>query len=338
MCPVSAWYWSYSSSYFNCYTFNFHVNSSGQSTDSFTQMGLNVGAAGLSLQLDMEHRLYENTTSQSGIKLVIHPRHLLPDIEGSSYMLAPGVSTYMGVRRKYISRQPAPYSSCIHVDQALNEEMNFYADRYNYSQVACRMTCLQVMSILDKDCCISDYPCNPLNKTTVFEQSIPQSSPYCSSGTSRPASSSAAGAGGGPGTKSEATMDCENVCLPSCIENQYEVKIADIIWPASGNSQTQEILEYLKGKVNGFSAMDDDVQYIFARRNMLELRVYYESLEVESYESSPKYDGNILFSSFGGVLGLCIGFSALTAMELVELIVDLLCCLCRCRTRKVTSS
>ena len=41
--------------------------------------------------------------------------------------------------------------------------------------------------------------------------------------------------------------------------------------------------------------------------------------------TSPKYDWSILLANIGGQLGLCMGFSLITALELIELLVDLVC-------------
>ena len=63
-----------------------------------------------------------------------------------------------------------PQGSCIQQDQ--NNEMNFYAQDFSYSQKSCMDTYLQVMIIKHLGICWKSHPCNPLNLTTAFGESL----------------------------------------------------------------------------------------------------------------------------------------------------------------------
>ncbi|XP_070192797.1 FMRFamide-activated amiloride-sensitive sodium channel-like [Littorina saxatilis] len=59
------------------------------------------------------------------------------------------------------------------------------------------------------------------------------------------------------------------------------------------------------------------------RQNLLRLNVYMEDLSVVEYRQLPAYGLADLFADIGGTLGLWMGISVLTIMELVELIIRL---------------
>lgn len=59
------------------------------------------------------------------------------------------------------------------------------------------------------------------------------------------------------------------------------------------------------------------------RQNLLRLNVYLEDLSVVEYRQLPAYGLADLFADIGGTLGLWMGISVLTIMELIELIIRL---------------
>ncbi|BFZ08249.1 hypothetical protein BsWGS_11288 [Bradybaena similaris] len=60
------------------------------------------------------------------------------------------------------------------------------------------------------------------------------------------------------------------------------------------------------------------------RQNMLRLNIYLEDLSVVEYRQLPAYGLADLFADIGGTLGLWMGISVLTIMELIELIIRLI--------------
>nr|Q25011.1 RecName: Full=FMRFamide-activated amiloride-sensitive sodium channel; AltName: Full=FANACH [Cornu aspersum]CAA63084.1 FMRFamide-activated amiloride-sensitive sodium channel [Cornu aspersum]prf//2202327A FMRFamide-gated Na channel [Cornu aspersum] len=59
------------------------------------------------------------------------------------------------------------------------------------------------------------------------------------------------------------------------------------------------------------------------RQNMLRLNIYLEDLSVVEYRQLPAYGLADLFADIGGTLGLWMGISVLTIMELIELVIRL---------------
>ncbi|XP_078692023.1 acid-sensing ion channel 1C-like [Branchiostoma floridae x Branchiostoma belcheri] len=64
-------------------------------------------------------------------------------------------------------------------------------------------------------------------------------------------------------------------------------------------------------------------------RNLLKLNIYYEALNYEQISESPGYEVENLLGDLGGQLGLWVGMSLLSAMEVVEIFADLFAILCK---------
>ena len=56
------------------------------------------------------------------------------------------------------------------------------------------------------------------------------------------------------------------------------------------------------------------------RRRMLELNIYPQSLEHYSLTQQPRYNAFDIFSNVGGLMGLCLGVSLISVLELCDFI------------------
>ena len=69
--------------------------------------------------------------------------------------------------------------------------------------------------------------------------------------------------------------------------------------------------------------MDNLTSYDFITDNFVRVNVYLSDMEVEVQEQQPSYMLSNLFSDIGGTLGLWVGLSLLTVVELIQLVVKL---------------
>ena len=224
---------------------------------------------------------------------------------------------YFDFYQRTVTNEPAPYSLCQQVDQTRNEELNFYADRYRYSKTACHYTCLQVHVIKQYQCCAIGIPCNPLGKSIMFGVPLPEGIARCGSPSYDDSSDEVI-----------AFSDiCQELCPPSCHETHYDTFLYSKTWP-NPNDPSESALPDFK-RVDNLSLLFDYVRSgVSVSENILGMEVFYDTLDVETLVSSPKYDLSVLLSNFGGTFGLFAGFSVLTVMELIELLIDILCYLC----------
>lgn len=61
-----------------------------------------------------------------------------------------------------------------------------------------------------------------------------------------------------------------------------------------------------------------------ARKNMLAVKIFYEDLSYTYIEETPVWTELTLISSFGGQLGLFVGISLLSFVEIFELIIKVI--------------
>ena len=74
--------------------------------------------------------------------------------------------------------------------------------------------------------------------------------------------------------------------------------------------------------------MDNLTNFNIITDNFLRVNIYLSDMEVEIQEQRPSYPLSNLFSAIGGTLGLWIGLSLLTVIELVQLLARLGCLAC----------
>ncbi|XP_046577735.1 acid-sensing ion channel 1C-like [Haliotis rubra] len=94
-------------------------------------------------------------------------------------------------------------------------------------------------------------------------------------------------------------------CQVPCSFETYDVKVSTARFPSN-------VTLALAVKL-GF-APDET----FVRENLLEIRVFYENLIVQSTEQTPQYSTETLIGNLGGQMGICLGASILTLTELGE--------------------
>ena len=181
-----------------------------------------------------------------------------------------------------------------------------YADRFDYSEDACRATCEQLMYIAHVGGCCYKLSCNPLKRSSILGYTIPSNVTYRDQWCK----------GDPPSSMLESDKfsmrECEKKCKPTCVEKKYDIS-----------------LSALKLRDGPITKVTPDHETAKVDVNMAS---FLEHTEVDS----AKYDWSVLMSNIGGVMGLFTGFSVLTALEIVELMVDLwayLCSLFCCRKK-----
>ena len=127
-------------------------------------------------------------------------------------------------------------------------------------------------------------------------------------------------------------------CAPPCSEVKYNKVISSGAWPSVS------VMNHYISKLNesGHHSGNDIFHtsktqaelYSFLQQNLLKLDIYYENMSPEVIKSLPKYDWSTLLSNVGGTLGLWLGFSILTAMEVLELFLDFMIHTCSKLTSK----
>lgn len=117
-------------------------------------------------------------------------------------------------------------------------------------------------------------------------------------------------------------LNCYNVCLPPCDQLIYHKIVSTALWPSD------PYMDYILHKVNETDLKNrtfesKESQKRFIQTNFLRLEIYFESFDFLEFVTQPKYDWGNLLGDIGGHLGLWLGFSLLTVMEVMELLTDM---------------
>ncbi|GFN95908.1 amiloride-sensitive sodium channel, partial [Plakobranchus ocellatus] len=108
-------------------------------------------------------------------------------------------------------------------------------------------------------------------------------------------------------------LDCIKQCPPACEKSSFSTTVSSAPWPTSDYRQT--LLRQ--------HGLDQNVTQLLesGERSFLKLEIYYDSLILDKIVDQPAFTCNKPLSDIGGQLGLLLGFSILTAIEILELVV-----------------
>ncbi|GFO40573.1 acid-sensing ion channel 1 [Plakobranchus ocellatus] len=291
----------------NCYTF-------AGSQDSHRSEWLTMRAGpgnGLTMEFDVQFDEYLPSTTASGLKVLIHDNGEVPFPEDGGIMAGTGAATSIAIRKTHIKRLASPYADCIAKVDVNNKEKNLFAEfGFAYSLNACQKSCVQKHIYKSCQCCDVSFPCieDALKRSTGIVASEDNIIPICNTTDFETAQ-----------CVSEVErafinneLDCIKNCPPACEESSFSTTVSNARWPTRGYWQT---VLWQQGQYQNVTQLLEA-----SERSFLKLEIYYESLILDKVVNQPAFTWNKLLSDIGGQLGLLLGFSILTAIEILELV------------------
>ncbi|CAG5125164.1 unnamed protein product [Candidula unifasciata] len=297
--------------YGNCYTFATEDPKSMYTTKAGPE-------SGLILELDIEHRDYIYLSPTAGLKVIVHGHDERPFPEDGGILAHPGVTTSIGIKKNKHMAQLTLFSG----------------EQYSYTENACRKSCFQLAMYKRCRCCDEDLPCDDdaLFKMAGINPEKGQTVPYCE-------------------MDSETVecmiqieedyltdgLNCFTRCLPACDKTTFEKVVSTALWPSD------PYLDFVLHKINetvlkNMTFTTKLALKRFIQTNFLRLEIYFDSLDVVEFNTQPKYDWSMLFGDVGGQLGLWLGCSLLTAMEVIEVFIDTLLFWMPCKNMRSTTT
>jgi hypothetical protein len=237
--------------------------------------------------------------------VVVHNQSTLPFTLHSGINIPTGFETYISVDREFNNKLDDPYSNCI---DKLESKIPYakklfgyfqYLNVTYYDQEFCFTLCYQD-KLIDK-CNCSDIITPSIRDSTFCETDVELS---CMDDFDSDF------------TISDLNEICEFACPQQCSTIEYNLDISSATFPT---------FSYLKYKqsdsFHGYMFPQDDAELMeFARQGFLKLIVNYDNLYYTSIDESPQISTETLFGNLGGQLGLFIGLSFLSFIELLELL------------------
>lgn len=297
-----------------CFMFNFVGEDSEEDDEEGTAKHIyNFGqSSGLNIIMRINNsESSELLTRELGARIVVHDPHELPPISEYGFNIKVQDYTSVEVTRKNTKRLGPPWGTC--EDNGSHLPFKFPYRRYN--QVACRKVC--------KHTYVWEI-CNCTRRSFLMGHVVGGKQAhhfrFCSSSSAMVTEANCVNKV--LGDIEHNRIDCK--CYPPCRETQYATSL-------STSAINTEFFNLVKG-VKTLKPTDDIGLQNFGitgSATMLGLKVYYRTLQVESFEEVPSYSWETLIANVGGNLGFFMGLSIVTFVEVFEFLWDILLSLFR---------
>lgn len=298
-------YWD--NQYGNCYTFN-----KGNDTIQPLKSSLTGESHGLVMQL-IVIPFDANITYgyKTGIRLSVHNQSEQSFTLDKAISIQPGIETYVSVNREFKNKLPSPYSDCL---SDISKPPNDYAQTLftyfkdlnvtYYDQDFCFTICFQD-KLIDK-CNCSD----------IITPAI-RNDQYCETDNELLCLNSF----NNIFSKSDLNSLCENACKHQCQSVEYKLSLSTSAFPTLSYAQ-----DIKKTFSRFFPYINTDSELMeFLKKGFLRFNVNYDNLRYTSVDEVPAVTFNGLLGNLGGQLGLFIGISILSFVEVIELLIA--CCI-----------
>uniref|UniRef100_A0A0N5B7F1 Degenerin unc-8 n=1 Tax=Strongyloides papillosus TaxID=174720 RepID=A0A0N5B7F1_STREA len=276
--------------YGNCYTFNFN--------DSVELKNSRAGPMyGLRLLLNVAQKDYMPTTEAAGVRLVVHEQDQEPFPDTFGYSAPTGFVSSFGLKTKVLQRLDSPYGLC---SDTFRPEGYIYAE--HYSPEGCYRNCFQHKILQHCGCGDPRFPLGNETLKPCDARNYKQRSCLTNFTNSI-------------GGFHHLQEECH--CVQPCTEYAFETAYSAAAWPAINfniGADCPAVLDITN---------DSKACAEYYRLNTAYIEIYYEQLNFETLKETAGYTLVNLFSDFGGNIGLWIGFSVITVLEVVELLCEI---------------
>ncbi|XP_075685245.1 acid-sensing ion channel 4 isoform X2 [Rhinoderma darwinii] len=246
---------------------------------------------GLEIMLDIQQEEYlpiwretNETSFEAGIRVQIHSQDEPPYIHQLGFGVSPGFQTFVSCQEQRLTYLPQPWGNC-QANAATGEILQGYS---MYSISACRLQCEKQAVVKSCSCRMVHMPGN---------ETICSPSKYNSCADN---------------TLDSLVGDNNDkcICRTPCNMTRYGKEISMVRIPNKGSAR------YLAKKYN------KNETYI--RENFLVLDVFFEALNYGTIEQKKAYDLPSLLGDIGGQMGLFIGASILTILEILDYLYEVI--------------
>ncbi|XP_058389189.1 acid-sensing ion channel 3 isoform X1 [Diceros bicornis minor] len=275
-----------------CYTFN-----SGADGAELLTTPKGGAGNGLEVMLDVQQDEYlpvwrdmEETPFEVGIRVQIHSQEEPPIIDQLGFGAAPGYQTFVSCQQQQLSFLPPPWGDCssVSLDPDFEPEPSGPLDPPSpspgpsppYSLMGCRLAC-ETRYVARKCGCRMMH--------------MPGSAPVCSPQQYKDCANPAL----------DAMLRKDACACPNpCATTRYAKELSMVRIPSRAAAR------YLARKYNRSEA--------YIAENVLVLDIFFEALNYETVDQKKAYEVSELLGDIGGQMGLFIGASLLTILEILD--------------------
>jgi hypothetical protein len=296
-CNLDDFQWVFHFSYGNCLKYNTHNGNLKKTINPGKTFGLQLRIG--PFKSDNNYPLSLST----GLKIFISNQSVTPNSVDNFISIEPGKETDIAVDRTLTLNTPKPYSACTDLTKGYNSELYKFLMKSNktYRQSDCIDLCYQ-RHIQNKCKCFSSV------STRIHETLACLNS-----------------------TQIDCLMNiyqnfdinsCSLDCPLECEFVSYNFQVSSVIYPSL---EYYNMFKNDSGAIENFSTKFEITMpaYESFREYFYAINIYYSSLKYTYISESPQMTVLNLLSSLGGSLGMFLGFSVFSLLEVIELLFEL---------------
>lgn len=295
----------------NCYKFNSGKNAA-KNNSKILRTTIPGQKNGLMLELFTGYLSEEyDPIRTGGIQIFIHNSSNIPFVEFDSISLSTGRETDIWLSQQQISKLASPYSNC--VDDVFSfDSYDSYLYRkcirlFNrYQQKTCLLLCFHEYVRQECGCYSSDAFNTSINQACNFSLNSCVFDAYARF------------------HQTDQSTKCSDYCPIECHSVNYNFKTfqADFPSPFYGKVliEDNKLKPNLARNLTSFQNVKDTV---------LAVNVFYDDLSLNVIKEYPAKTIEQLVAEIGGFLGLCVGISLLSIVEIFEIILKIFFSQCK---------
>ncbi len=243
------------------------------------------------------------------VGLFIHNQSLPPiDRFGRVFWLMAGSIYYFELDRVFYKKLAAPYSNCLKNVNSfqLNKTLIDFLHRVNkraYTQNDCLYHCSRLF-VLEKSQCGCNSSLNDFSKNCIrLSYMLETETQKCVSEYLRNF------------RKKDHYEKCSQYCPLECDSMNYLINKYTEQLPISGSVSKKTQIDYYLADFNSYEEI---------KKHYLEIFIYYNDLKYTLISEEPKTETFNFASNIGGILGLFLGISFLSFIEIFEIIFEIM--------------
>jgi hypothetical protein len=285
--------------YGQCLRFNSGKNLNGDSIDLIKgYYGSSNDGLWLNFKLNSEVRF--------GKLLVIIHNHTLPPLSmaNEDIKISPGRTNYITVHRTFTEKLGEPYNDCVKDPNSFkkNKTLIEYMTKSGraYSQKKYFELCFNLKYFETNDCNCTHHIWDEI-LVKCFARVKTFSTLYNCSKNFR--------------TKLSENLfkhKCSEYCPFECDSIEYSLSTYTLDYPNTGNISERDITKHFSSKFETY----EEVQ-----RSFYSFIIYYKDLKYTIIKEEPNMVLADLISNIGGLLGIFVGYSLISFLEIIELLI-----------------
>ena len=299
--------WFISPFYGNCYSYNTGLDNLGNKLDikEISKPG-KINGFQLELFIGNPNEILDYMISSGYHIMINNQTYKISTFEG--YSVSTGIETDIAINRLYTSLKPKPFSDCIELDKIDSFDSDLYRHIFKsnktYRQNDCFELCLQKNIIKTCKCYISSFdklngniPC--LNNEQLDCQNKVYEKLF---------------------VEGKVIIECNQYCPLECYSISYELTSSFSSYPTRNYAKKS----LLNNTIITSKFQNETLTYDLLKESVLSLNIYYDKLTYTGITKDAKTELIDLISNIGGLLGLFLGISFLSFVEIIEIIIETL--------------